>query len=273
MAAAERQSPAHRQRASSASQCRPPPPPATPAATETPAPPPADQAPPASEPRRRRRLKIRAQLRRLPKRRRSPGSRAGSCRAAGPEGADPPRAGIVAFHAGKDDEAFQLLATHYLITLDATDDLLAKMQWVPGLRRPALATRFGLAVAYTAPAEFKDNPQPIGSKEAATAFAQNLRQPGSGDPNAAAAPAGEQGGTVPESTNPAMNSLTWYTGEVGSKVVAALKGQVEAGTFGETLKEASTFAPPVDPNQPQPAPPPKSPTTKIIRTPASCRPA
>ena len=59
-----------------------------------------------------------------------------------------------------------------------------------------------------------------------------------------------------------MNSLTWYTGEVGSKVVAALKGQVEAGTFGETLKEASTFSPPLDPNQSQPAPPAQEPNDK-----------
>ena len=182
----------------------PPPPPATPAATETPVPPPAEQAPPPSEP------APTAPPAENPSPTPPPAETPPVTPAPAPEAAAPPapkaptlrERALVAFHAGKDDEAFQLLATHYLITLDATDDLLAKMQWVPGLRRPALATRFGLAVAYTAPAEFKDNPQPIGSKEAATAFAQNLRQPGSGDPNAAAAPAGEQGGTFPNRPTP-----------------------------------------------------------------------
>ncbi|MDX1944516.1 MAG: hypothetical protein SFU86_03845 [Pirellulaceae bacterium] len=175
---------------------------------------------------------------------------------AAPEKPKPPtlrERALTAFHAGKDDEAFQLLATHYLIALEDSDDLVTKMQWVPGLRRPALATRFGLVVAYTPPKDFKESPQPIGSKEAATAYAANLGQAGNNDPNAPA-PQEEQAGTVPESTNAALTSLAWYTGEVGTKLAAALKGKAESGTLGLTLQEATSYAPPVDPNAPPAAP-------------------
>lgn len=193
--------------------------------------------------------------------------------AAGGVAAPPPRPkslrerALVAFREGKGDEAMELLSAHYLTNPSAGSELGRVMQWSPALRRPALTSRIGLIVVYSAPFNFEGNPQPLGSAELEAALGSQekagegnregggggvrrggRRLGGGGNP-----PAGPPGGSSPEAfaggsgyggegngqlpTTP-EGELNYFTGEIGTKLVAKIKSKLESGAFGAIYKEA-----------------------------------
>jgi hypothetical protein len=159
------------------------------------------------------------------------------------------------------------LSAHYLTHPSAGSELGRVMQWSPALRRPALTSRIGLIVVYSAPFSFEGNPQPLGSSELEAALGSQekagegnregggggvrrggRRLGGGGNP-----PAGPPGGGSPEAfaggsgyggmgngqlpTTP-EGELNYFTGEIGTKLVAKIKSKLESGAFGAIYKEA-----------------------------------
>jgi hypothetical protein len=184
---------------------------------------------------------------------------------------------IDAFKAGEDDEAFELLAAHYLTTPGAGTELGRNMQWATGLRRPALATRFGVAIIYSAPFNWDGHPQPLGSAELEAALGEidgqnnqgggggerrgnsrafgggrnrNREGRGGGNIRGPMPPAGVAGGFNPggeggmqEQPETAREELEYFTGELGAKLLTKLKSKMEVGTFGVVLKDANKAVP------------------------------
>ena len=174
---------------------------------------------------------------------------------------------VDAFRAGRGDEGAQLLAAHYLTNPKAGSELARVMQWSPGLRKPTLVTRIGLAVVYASqPASYEGHPQPIGSPELEAALGSLERKAdgggkgeggnprvgggirrrgGEGNPGAAIPPGGSGGEGVPGygggnnqlPTSP-QEELAYFTGEVGTKLVDKIKARLEAGDFGAIYREA-----------------------------------
>lgn len=158
------------------------------------------------------------------------------------------------FRAGRDDQAFALLMTHYFVSPESGSELKQRMKWVAGLRRPALATRFGIVVVYSPPPNFEGELMPIGSPELQTALTEanaNNNDGGDEDRRRRRKTEKKEEAVVEPAYDPMtfaegpMGELVKYTGEVGIKLVDALKGKIKAGTFGETLKEAATVAQPI----------------------------
>jgi len=175
---------------------------------------------------------------------------------------------VDAFRAGRGDEGSQLLAAHYLTNPKAGSELARVMQYSPGLRKPTLVTRIGLAVVYSSqPASYEGHPQPIGSPELEASLASlerktdgggnreggnprvggGIRRRGGGDgnPGAAIPPGGSGGEGIPGygggnnqlPTSP-QEELAYFTGEVGTKLVDKIKAKLEAGDFGAIYREA-----------------------------------
>ena len=160
---------------------------------------------------------------------------------------------IAAFAQGRDSEGLVWLHAHYLRSSEA--ELAEKMRWVSGLRRPALAVRFGAGVIYTAPREFTGDPQPISPRLVAPDLSGG---DGGGDEGRRRRrpeqPAAEQPQAEPQAGEPLSGSagrLDYYTGDVGTKFVAAVKQRFAAGDFGQGMKDVYTKSTvPVDPNDP-----------------------
>ena len=176
-----------------------------------------------------------------------------------------------AFRSGKTDEGSTLLAAHYLTNPSAGSELGRVMQWSPHLRKPVLTTRIGLAVVFASqPANFEGHPQPIGSTqlEAALAsmeqrtnaargggggeegggprrggrFSRPGQNPGEsgpppGAPGSDAGGYGSGGGQGQMPTSPA-EEITYFTGELGEKLLAALRTRIEAGALGHVYRDA-----------------------------------
>jgi hypothetical protein len=174
---------------------------------------------------------------------------------------------LIAFHDGKEDEAFQLLSTHYVLSPDGGAELAERMQWIPQLRRPALAPRIGVVVKYkVTPPTWDGDPQPIGSEAGLKAFADATSKRddgrGSGDNPSGSGnqegsgrrrrrPAGAEGGENPKPASPAEEDFIFFTGEFGAKMLAALRVKIAEGVFGQSLKEAGqALVDPADPNNP-----------------------
>lgn len=157
-----------------------------------------------------------------------------------------------AFRSGNDLQGYKLLNAHYGFAPTAKNELGQKMAWIPGLMRPGLAPRIGIAVFYEhIPLNFKGNPMPIGSAELTTAvdaiqsaeqkdtriggnrrqskFARGSRGPMSdvterakGDPNA---------------NLPAPQQLSFYLGEFGETFHDALLDRFENGDYGPVIQD------------------------------------
>jgi hypothetical protein len=154
--------------------------------------------------------------------------------------------------AGNEQEWFRLIHTNFVINPRSWKELDKYMAWVPGLRRPALGTRFGIAAVYiNPPRDFEGSPQPIGSAELKAAMAslqQNAgnsggesRRPRRGKGAEELAVGGQPGGgELPSSGDGAgreQSELVYHTGEFGSKFVDALKGRIESGAYGSIFRE------------------------------------
>jgi hypothetical protein len=182
---------------------------------------------------------------------------------------------VEAFRDGQTDEGGKLLAAHYLTNPSAGSELGRVMQFSPHLRKPALVTRIGVAVVFSSqPANFEGHPQPIGSTQLEAGIAsleqranearggggegggprrsgRNFGRPGgqnAGGAEAAPALAGSDGGygggdgqnAMP--TSPA-EEIAYFTGELGEKLLEALRKRLEAGAFGNVYRDALKEAP------------------------------
>jgi hypothetical protein len=167
-----------------------------------------------------------------------------------------------ALAAGNEQEWFRLVYTNYVVNPQSWPELDRNMAWIPALRRPAFGPRFGIgAVYHNPPKDFEGSPQPIGSSELATAMSSLQQSAGGGGSGGGettrrsrrtrgvegAAPGAESaGGEIPsqgpESGSAEESELTYYTGDFGSKLVAALKERIESGAYGALYREMAQTA-------------------------------
>jgi hypothetical protein len=181
---------------------------------------------------------------------------------------------IDAFRGGNEKEAFRLLHTYFAFSPDGANELREKMAWMPGLRRPALGPRIGIAAIYvnasTLPRDFDESPQPIGSSELTTAMAdfgkaaeerrnasggEEPRRRGRPAPEASAESPMPELGTDGGRQSGAAGQLEYYTGEFGTKLLDRLKQKIESGEYGAIYKDLAGEAAPRrsgDPNNPDP---------------------
>jgi len=186
--------------------------------------------------------------------------------------------------AGNEQEWFRLVHTNYIVNPKSWPSLDKQMAWVPALRRPALGTRIGIAAVYlNPPKDFEGSPQPIGSTELKTAMdslqkkgnensggggeAPRRGKKGKGGEEQAAGSEGS-GGETPggnDAAKPGEADVKFHTGELGTKLVAALQARIDSGAYGNTLREmvetkkkgAKRSSDPNDPNaggEPNPSP-------------------
>jgi hypothetical protein len=167
---------------------------------------------------------------------------------------------IDAFRAGNDPEAFNFLRTHLAVSPAAEADVGAKLAWIPGLKRPGIGARIGVAAHYVTPVgEFADSPQPIGSAQLKQALAAVAQSSGRQRANAGEAsdPAGGINYDPNQTGDPskaAEGQLEFYAGDLGTKLLAALKAKIESGEYGllykDLAEELARPAPVFDPNNP-----------------------
>ncbi len=173
-------------------------------------------------------------------------------RAAPPTGFD--GAAKVAFQAGRETEAFKYLYAHALSSAEGGANLLTSIQWVTGLKRPALAVRFGAGVALKSPPNISDV-KPIGStQQLPQRGARGQRGGGGGDdfggggegfgggpaPGGPGGFGGEGGGGDLFGGGGARSGglIAKYAGDLGSNMVKAFQERVNRGAFGAVLKDA-----------------------------------
>lgn len=163
-----------------------------------------------------------------------------------------------AFKKGRDREAFQLLYADALVNEEAAERLPDEFRWVPYLKKPVMAVRWGVGVSYNPPRGYTGHPSPIGYEPAPSnaapmnpsgggqdqprrrrVFGQGRQQQnqGSGQPSYGS---GGQPSQPAASTAPSQPAelLTYYTGELGEKIVEVLTERMEDGKYGDVLARA-----------------------------------
>jgi hypothetical protein len=133
-----------------------------------------------------------------------------------------------AFADGRNGDAFKYLYAEALAGPDQ-HKLRGSLRWAPGLKRPVLAIRWGLAVEYTAPRGYTGGPAPIGR------VIQNPGNSGNNGPD----PSAPQEGADPQSV------IDYYSSEIGTKMLEGMQTRREQGQFGEIL---NTITQADDPN-------------------------
>lgn len=142
-----------------------------------------------------------------------------------------------AMKAGKEREAIQFLCAHYAV--HGGDDLAKKMNWVDGLKRPALAVRIGIGVVFTAPPDFRGDPQPIGRMAAAPA---GTTKPGEKKPRKRFGQRTQnqqqqQTGPAAKIPNDPLGTLVFFTGELGEGLLDRLDEREGPQGLGVALTE------------------------------------
>ena len=180
---------------------------------------------------------------------------------------------FAAFRAGNDMLGYKLLSAHFAVVPTAKEELAQKMAWYPGLMRPALAPRIGIAIHLVEkPLNFKGDPMPVGSTSLTAAVDQMQQAEGAdrrigGTGRVSRFARGKQGpqldyserAKVDQTANwPAEQQIHHYLGDLGDWFVEALQERMEAGEYGPVLKELmQQAARPVqrrDPNNPDQQP-------------------
>ncbi|MBP87363.1 MAG: hypothetical protein CMJ64_11685, partial [Planctomycetaceae bacterium] len=165
------------------------------------------------------------------------------------------------FKRGKDADAMKYLYAYGLSDDQGAQSVLSTIRWVPGLKRPSLAVRFGAGVQVTAPPTFKGDPKALGSTQklptrgggggrggeggfgdagAGAEGAGGFGGEGGYGPGGFAGGGGGGGGGKAAGINPV---LARNTGDLGEKLVAAYKERLMRGDYGAVLKKAAGEAP------------------------------
>jgi hypothetical protein len=143
-----------------------------------------------------------------------------------------------AMKAGKEREALQYLCAHYAV--HGGDDLAEKMNWVDGLKRPALAVRIGVGIVFSAPNDFRGDPQPVGRMAAAPASTTKpgekkpRKRFGQRDQNQQQQQQAGPAATVPAD---AHGTLVFFTGELGEGLLDRLDERQGADGIGVALAD------------------------------------
>jgi len=193
-----------------------------------------------------------------------------------PDGTPPPppprtlrEQAFAAYRNGNEALGQKLLNAHFAAVPSAKDELAQKMAWYPGLMRPSLAPRIGIALQIVEePLNFKGDPMPIGSASLTTAVDQ-MQQAEAADSaigrtgRMSKFGKGRRGGMMDYSEKaktdqtqnwPAAQQIHYYLGDFGDWLVEALQERMETGEYGPVLKDlvkqASRPAPRRDPNNP-----------------------
>jgi len=167
------------------------------------------------------------------------------------------------FQQGNHRKAFQYLFAEYLSNDKAARDNYEKMQWVAGLKHPAIAVRWGIGIQYSS-GSYKGDAKPIGSTQQISkkrggggpgGAPGGMGMPGGmaggmapgGAPGAMAMPGGMPGG-MPGMGSPGAGArgsgakhplIDQYTGEYGKKILEQLEQRItQGGVFGVALKDA-----------------------------------
>jgi hypothetical protein len=147
-----------------------------------------------------------------------------------------------AFSQGKEKDALQYLFAHALADDEVAADLLPTIQWVPALKRPTIAVRWGVAVKLTQAKNFKGDPKPIGTTQQMGGEAGGERG-GGGDYGGGEGFGGREGyagGFEGGGGGGASNAtVSKYAGEIGDVLLAAFQERVTQGKFGRVLQDAS----------------------------------
>jgi hypothetical protein len=177
---------------------------------------------------------------------------------------------FAAFRNGNELMGTKLLNAHFAAVPAAKNELAQKMSWYPGLMRPALSPRIGIAVQILEePLNFKGDPMPVGSTALTTAVDQ-LQQAEAADGaigrtgrmskfgrgrKGPMADFTEKAKTDQTANWPAAQQIHFYLGDFGDWLVEALQERMESGDYGPVLqdlvKQASRPAPRRDPNNPE----------------------
>lgn len=134
----------------------------------------------------------------------------------------------LAFQQGRERDAFQFLYAWGLTTDAGAAEVLSNYQWVTGLRRPAMAVRWGVGLQITSPPNFTASPFPIGTQQALAVRGVKRDQPGGAAPDAAGFTGGGEA--------PLNNEITQYSGELGQKIFAEFQTRMSDGRFGKALQ-------------------------------------
>jgi hypothetical protein len=149
-----------------------------------------------------------------------------------------------AFSKGREREALQYLNAWALSSDAGASEVLSGIQWVPALRRPTMAVRWGVGIQLTAPPRFSGDAKPIGSTQAFGTGRE--RRPGGGNPGEPGSPEGGfAGGNLGYEGGAGggggrNNAVSQYAGEFGSMVLERFQARVSSGKFGKALKNASS---------------------------------
>ena len=153
-----------------------------------------------------------------------------------------------AFQQGRERDAIQYLQAWALTSDAGAADVLSSIQWVPELRRPTMAVRFGIGIQLTAPRGVKDDFKPIGSQQQLASKGKKGGGEGSGA-GAGGAPGfasgapgfasgGGEGGFGGDGSSGASESLAKYAGDFGSMFLEQFQSRLANGKFGKVLKDA-----------------------------------
>lgn len=161
---------------------------------------------------------------------------------------------IEAYRDGRDSLGLKTLHMYYAGSPEANKELAKKMAWFPALSRPALVPRIGVAVQYSdasVPKDFRGSPMPLGSAELTTAVDQ-MQQAALNDNRIGGTRRASKFGTgggrqkvdVREgakgdatSSQSGPQQLSFYTGELGEKLLDAIEERFETGEYGAAIQD------------------------------------
>jgi hypothetical protein len=183
---------------------------------------------------------------------------------AGPYGVEPPQPeppktldgkAHLAFQEGRDQEAMLFMFAHAVADPENGAAVLEKYRWARGLKRAVLALRWGLGIEYTVKGRFDADPMPIGrdqdlpdgrqSREGRTRVAgQDAYGQAGGSAGRGAGNQRMAGGEGFDATaRTPRETLDYYTGEVGSRVLEELQSRIARSYYGDLLKQAAAQGP------------------------------
>jgi hypothetical protein len=142
-----------------------------------------------------------------------------------------------AFQQGRERDAIQYLQGWALTTNAGASEVLSGIQWVSGLRRPAMAVRWGVGIQLAAPRGFTGDAKPIGSQQQLGGRARQGGGEGGAPGSAGFNPGGEGFGG-----GGGDDSIAKFAGDFGSKVMEQFQSRVSSGKFGKALRDAPSGA-------------------------------
>jgi hypothetical protein len=152
-----------------------------------------------------------------------------------------------AFQQGRDSDAFNYLYAWALTSDEGAAEVLPKIQWVGGLKSPALAVRWGVGV-HISPEDYKGDLKPLGSVQRTSASRGASGESGnySGESTDYAGESGgyDDGFGAPGGTGAGRSTaLARYAGELADRFISEFEKRRLEGKFGEQLQQVAMGGP------------------------------